>query len=259
MSRLATLLLSLFLFCSPVFAGVLCDGADDVINYGDITDFDGATSLSIFMRLTFNSRTANDVLISKWGNSSSEQGFLFQIDNSASDELRYVVSDGSGNLYIRDSTSANLVNDTEYRILAVWDATNGMTVYVNGTSVSLTSILSGSVSSIPNVTSSLQICREVDSGGSSVLDGDVFEVAIWTSELGQAEADLLESGVARTYLQVDPTNLVLCPQLDSLADGVSGDTHMFPDGCSSGYEGDGINSTNNSGMTGVAEPTHSYA
>lgn len=257
MLNLIILLLSL-IFVPVSYAGVLCDGADDVINYGDVTDLDGATALSIYIRLVFDSRTAGDVLVSKWGNSSSEQGFLFQIDNSASDELRYVVSDGAGSLYIRDSTSANLVNDTEYRILAVWDATNGMTVYVNGTSVSLTSILSGSVSSIPNVTSSLQICREVDSGGVNVLDGDVFEVAIWTSELGQAEADLLESGVARTYLQIDPTNLVTCPQLDSLSDGVSGDGFSFPDGCSAGLTGAGIDSTNNTGMLGVAERTHSY-
>ena len=53
------------------------DGAtNDRVDYGDVTNFDGATSLSIAFWLYLDANT-NGRLITKWGNLTCEQTFIF--------------------------------------------------------------------------------------------------------------------------------------------------------------------------------------
>lgn len=240
-----------------MFAGVLCDGVDDFISYGDVTTFDGATSLSIYVRLKFDTRAVNDRIIHKWGGDASERAFVLQLDSGADDELRFAVGNGSGNIYIRDTTNANLANSTEYRIVATWNTSSGMTVYVNGSSKSLASILSGSVASIPNVTTVYGLCEEIDDLVDGI-DGNIYEYAVWDVVLTQADVDRLESGVMRMFHQVQPSNLLSCSSLGFEPDGDSADGVTYTDECDSSLTATASDSVNNTGMLGVAEDSYSY-
>lgn len=204
--RTLPFLFILFLIPSIAFGGACLDFVttnDDRVNIGDVTTFDGATELSIHVRIKFDSLSAGKSIITKWGDLESERAFTLETDNSASDEIRYALSNGSATFLIKDTTDADLAVDTWYSILAVWSGGNTMTIYKNGTSLSLSDIENNSISSIINSSSSLQIGHQTDEPKDGA-DGKYCHVAMWRRALSESEALELSSGVQPMFLSGGP-------------------------------------------------------
>ena len=163
------------------------------VDFGDITDLDGATELTVMAWIKMDSLIAGNRIMSKWGGSSGEKTFLFTIPGSAEDELRLIVFDGT-DTNSRTTTASNLTTATWYHVVATFTATNTTKIYVNGVDQTI-SADSDTVSSLQNGTENLQIGHETDSSEDGI-DGLIDEVAIFTRALTPTEVlDIYENGL----------------------------------------------------------------
>lgn len=248
------LILSLILIISsPCFAGVNLDGTDDYVNYGDITTFDGATNFVVGFLMKLDSQTASDRIIHKWGDNALEQSFLISLSGSASDEIRFAMSNTTPAYLICDTTNANLSNGVWYYIVVVWDGGNTVGFHVNGEPTTSSCGSSTSMSVIKDGTGHFTIGEQIDSGQDSI-DGIIDEISIWNSFTSWDEFDhLARSKIKRMSLQISPSNLLFYEPTDSYAEGAALDGFSFTDYIS-GLTGTANDGANNSGM--LAEPEY---
>lgn len=167
---------------------------NDRVDLGDITTLDGATALTFSFWVKFDSLTAGARISSKWGSLTANQSFIIQLDNSASDELRYAMNTGAGLLLVRDSLNANLSTGIWYNVIVTWSQFQNVSIYLDNTSLSLASVVSNNITSFPNSSSNFEIGTE--SGTSTAcIDGKISQYAVWKRVLSAAERAELASGL----------------------------------------------------------------
>jgi len=148
----------------------------DIISMGDVTVFDGATSLTMECLINFSTISDDARIIHKWGNYGSKQSFVLTMYDT--NELR-VGLQNSG-LLIKNTTNANLETSTWYYIVVVWETPQSIAIYVNNEAKDLSISISENIASIYNSTTIFGIGYEADESKNSVL-GIYDEIRISTS------------------------------------------------------------------------------
>jgi hypothetical protein len=242
-----SLLLSL-LICVNCWAGIDFDTTDDIIEISDNADFDGAITVTVWMRVDTNN--INQCFVGRFGSTSgADRHFKLLVRNS--NKFRLAVSEGvSGSTM--DSTN-NVGNGDWYHIAATIED-HDQEIFRNGVSEN---------TSTYGVTT--DCARKIDLGqddeeGSvnQPFSGEIKDFALWSTILTSDEINLIAtSGVKGIERQIQPSNLVVYLPLDDVAEGGSGDGVTFVDRSGNGNDGTGEDN-NGSGLTSYAESENSY-
>lgn len=169
----------------------LASASDGRLDFGDLAGLGGQAALSCAIILTPTAALVDGRRIfHQWGASGNQLCIMCQVTDT--DEVGFVVSDGSFNFFGRKTTDLNLTNGTTYRILPTiaFGSPPTIHIYVNGVDKSLVEFVGSAnvTQSLDSVGGLLQVgheSAEVTDG----VDGDYAEFAIWQRVLTQAQAD----------------------------------------------------------------------
>lgn len=156
---------------------------DDRFNHGDVTTFDGLSSISFSVYFKLDS-SATGRLITKWGNDASERSFLFE--RAFTDEIQLAVGNSS-TLCAKYSSAANIGTGAWHYAVGVWTTPGTIAIYVNGVSQSISTNFCGAMTTIQNTAKNLEIGHETDESADAV-DGQMAYAAIYTRALTAVEA-----------------------------------------------------------------------
>ncbi len=165
--------------------------------------FTTSFSMSSWVYFTADSGTAsNEVIASKWGNSSNRSYQLYR--NNSSDKLTFAIStDGqSGTGHVSTLVSSTTLSlNTWYYVAGVYDnsevSTGGaakMTIYLYSSAGSLlesTSLTSGVVASVFDSNALFTIGSAYDNLATQRLDGYLDDLRLYNGALTQAEVGAL--------------------------------------------------------------------
>lgn len=258
--KLKLIILSLFLLPSICLAGVLFDAVDDVIDCGSDSALDNMSTFtySAWIYPTGYGGGSKGRIIQK-GNNVSGGKFLYytNVDVNAPSIALWVQWTTYGKWY---SPATPFALNTWNHIAATYDTsatTNNAIIYINGTSVSLTSTApTGTITS--DAAASLAIGNE-STVFSRAFQGIIDEVAVWNSILTANEISILaNSRLRRMPLQIQPANLKLYLPLESVSDGASADGVVFKDLSGNTNNGTANDGANNTGCAGSGEVVLSY-
>jgi len=192
-------------------------GDDDVFSFGNGST-DNPFSVSVWVKFT----TVGTVgIISKYGTTNSLREWVLYTTNG---NIRLLLHDGSKNNYATGSTT--LLQDVWYHIVATYDgrggstAYNGMYIYINGQSETLTGI-GGTYVAMQNTTQPVEIGRYQNTRH---FNGKIDEVGIWNTELSSTQVSEIYSATSTNLTKdlsnIEPDNLKLWYRM--------GDDDTFP-------------------------------
>ena len=250
LKKLSTSFVVILLLTSNSYA-VDFDAADDSIPLGQIGTFwDG------------------DYTVSCWMNPASDGNLLCVSADDAPNTARHMQLkkklDGSFQMLAGLITAGNecIVNSGAkatgvwYSVVGTYDkSTKTCELFVNGVSAGTDTSVNQAVND-PRVT----IGKLNPDGDINAFDGEIGEVAIWTTILTDAEIlSIFDSKKKRHACQLQPSSLLDYLPFDECAEGASCDGVTFNSICGSGgNNGTGDNGTNNTGLTGVAGTVLTY-
>jgi len=166
------------------------DGVDDYVEAPDSESLHITKKLTIAMWVKFNSLATKMVLCSKFaGNADDTHSWLFWLDNTYSDELRFYPASDT---YKGWTTDANLQTGTWYHIVAVYDGDGTsddekLKIYVNGEAKTM-DYYGPLSSSLPICDEEVHLGYDPDNPYSpKYLDGIMDEVLIFNAALNQTE------------------------------------------------------------------------
>ena len=107
----------------------LTKSSTDLIDFGDIA-IDGLTAITVALTIRLNDTPLNLGSVMLKGNPWPDQVISCQCVDS--NELGFAAIGSGGVLYGRKTTGLNMVNGGLYRIIAWWEATTSMEIWVNG-------------------------------------------------------------------------------------------------------------------------------
>jgi hypothetical protein len=169
------------------------DGTDDVINMGDVTELDGATSFTAGAWFKTSSTAANLIIVSTM---MSNTGFELRVNQSSNiGKLMFTLYNGTsvGTVY-----NQTIVNDGQWHhAMGVWDNTT-LTTYIDGVAGATGSLSGGS---IQNNADKLGIGREISSTDTywGAYDGQISQVRLHNRALSAAEVRASYNGQAVPY------------------------------------------------------------
>jgi len=188
--------------------GLIFDGIDEYVTFGDIADFERTQAFSIeFWFKTATSGT--EMIISKQQNSGVYRGYNVFIESGLLKVM--LVSDNSGANRIFKATTSTYNDNAFHHVVVTYagtSAASGLLIYVDGSTVSTTTITDALSATILNNVP-LQISgRE---GGNVVLNGTVDEVVIYNKAITAAQVLTRynsNNGIERpigSYSETNPT------------------------------------------------------
>jgi len=219
------------------------DGIGDYIDCGDNNNLsfgNGSTDLpfSISAWVKIGKTTAQGI-VSKYGSNSSRREWIFYTTGG---KLRLLFIDASNGADNFATGTTNLSINTWYHVACTYDgrggstAYNGMTLYINGVSESVTTS-GGSYTAMTNTTQVVEIGKYQ----TSELLGNIDELAIFNSELsgGVAGSDvttIYNNGIPNDISSFNPVSWWRMGD-DARWDGSN---WLLPDNGSGGNDGDSV-------------------
>lgn len=181
--------------------GFSFDGVNDYVDLGNNLDFDGTTPFSISCFVYHDTSFSTFAhYLSKISYSPSALGYQL---NTSSDKIRFYLTalrNGGGYCYVETTNSVLTIN-TWHHVVMTYDGSqdiSGVNIYVDNTSVALSSLgnnLTGSTSNSDN--SSI---GAGSNGTAYYMRGIIDEVGVWNRELTATEVtELYNSGAAKQY------------------------------------------------------------
>jgi len=155
-------------------------GDSDIFSFGDGTS-DSPFSLSAWVYIT---GTTSQGIVTKYAASASLREWLFYTTGG---QIRLLLYDGSTNTMATSATTLSI--NTWYHVVCTYDgrggstANQGINLYIDGTQESVT-LAGGNYSYMTNTTQPVEIGRH---SGSSYLNGNIDETAIFNTELTSAQ------------------------------------------------------------------------
>lgn len=179
------------------------DAGSNVISFGATTILDDATSCTISGIITLDDLTAEHKIAGEWGGAGNDSSWLLTVPTDGKLGFAFRDQANADSIYGK-RIATGLSSGTEYQFVFVWNGTTNMTVYINGSSVSVEDWISGANrDSINSSTTNFKI-GAVDDGG--YFDGRISEFAIWKNRaLGAGEANSLGKRFSPLHY---PQNLV---------------------------------------------------
>ena len=165
------------------------DGVDDFVDCGDNNNLsfgDGSSdspfSISTWVKI---GRTTAQGIVTKYGSGSSTREYTFYTTGGKLRLLFIDASNGANNFATGTTTFAT---DTWYHVACTYDgrggstAYNGITLYINGIAESVTTS-GGSYTAMSNTSQPVYLGKE----NAKLIDGNIDEAAIFSSELSQSD------------------------------------------------------------------------
>ena len=173
---------------TPAFTNTLStlfDGADDYVNCGDNNNLsfgngitDSPFSISAWVKI---GQTSAQGIVTKYGSTTATREYLFYTTGGKL-RLLFIDANNGANNFATGTTSLSI--NTWYHVCATYDgsggstAYNGMTLYINGVSESV-STSGGSYTAMSNTSQRVEIGKYA----SNELLGNIDEVSIFNTEL----------------------------------------------------------------------------
>ena len=179
--------------------GFSFDGVNDYVDLGNNLDFDGSTPFSFNVWMNQTSAQAAS-LISKKGGASTYTGYRIAITSNRQIQVLFN-SDFTTNDRLQITTGTNSFTIGVFNMITVtYDGsknTSGISVYVDGTSISFSTNANSLTGSISNSTTAKVGAFVV---GSQYFNGILDEVGVWNKELSSSEVtELYNSGAGKQY------------------------------------------------------------
>ena len=184
------------------------DGTDDRVTMGDVLDFanDGtqAFSLSAWFKTT---DTATQVLIGKQLNTSPFNGYNLSL---SSNTIGFFLGTTSGQARIQglSPTLSSITNGNWHHVALTYDGSqniSGFTIYFNNSSQSITTTFNNTPTAVASSAEFMIGARGINSSNSVFFDGNIDEVAYFTSELTSGNiATIYNSGVPGDISALNP-------------------------------------------------------
>lgn len=153
----------------------------EYLSGGDWTGFDNVTKLSVSAWINLESTSADPrYIITKWNNASQPAGSSFRIYISSDNKL-HLDSYNSANSYVSYYGSTAISTGTWYHMVMVWDSAatgNKLQFYLNGSAETMSG--SGTVGTIKDTTTIVNIGSASDSDTGRRWDGMIDEVSVWS-------------------------------------------------------------------------------
>lgn len=202
------------------------DGLDDYINLTSSISFTGAFTISTWIK---PSGSGTRMFLGKLAGTN----FYIYIGNTGG--LTIVIASGSG----LSTSGVTVSNDTWYNIIIIRDASNNVTIYVNGVSRA-TGSRSGTATT------------NVINHPSYAYSGLIDEVAMWDSDQTANLASIYNSGVPSDLSTLSPLHWWRMGDNDS-----GTGTTITDQGVDSGGNPNGNDATIVNGSSGNTSPTYS--
>lgn len=202
------LLLLLLLFCSTVQASWVFDSGRD--SYVTVTDSDtldlqnGVWSISFWYKVSDNSQDNLQTLF-EWGTYSANPSITVRLyeDDDGSYPGSLFINVKSANTYLIRSASRYDTTNTWYHVVLVFDSSEDLHLYVNGTE--------DTVNNTPKYLNAVQVTGDWYFGKDTAgtyhdLYGKLAEVAMWWSALSDDTIDRLSGTGAYTGAAQPPSD-----------------------------------------------------
>lgn len=179
-------------------AGDFTPANSEFLNASDHADFDFTTAFTLQTWINIDNLTTDIAIATKWDHNTQES-WAFQSDSTNSDEIKMFIADalndgGANNVR---TTNANLLVDTWYHIITIYDGSQGVSdrvkFYRNTTQLT-TSVTGTIATSLQNSTADVRLGKF---GGTldRYFDGLIDEVGLWNRVLTSNEiSQLYNSG-----------------------------------------------------------------
>jgi hypothetical protein len=239
---------------TPINKGMDFDGTDDYIDLGGTTTYSaitGAMSIQVWVNLDdINAVTIDNPRIFSKGGSSGSRGWSLHFE-----EVEQIFSFG---IAISSTTNVSTLNDgasaesftpnvgSWYHLVGVYTPSTSVKLYVNG------SIYDTNTTSVPASQYQPSIEPRIGARGDGLYtNGKIAEVAIWDTNLSDAEVASLYTTAKGKPLTVQSDNLIDYWALDDIPVSESGDGDSFNSQGSGNNDGVGVDGANNTGLTSV--------
>ena len=178
------------------------DGTDDDISFGDVLDFERTDPFSVSMWVNFDADSSYEILISKIYHSASPlRGWEIQRDGSGKIIFQFISTWPTNAIDVISTTATIDAADGWTHLLMTYDGSSsasGVTIYLDGSSIALTTNKDTLSATTINTDSLLIGTRENLSG--FFFGGDMDEVGIWSRELTALEVlNLYKGGAGMPY------------------------------------------------------------
>ncbi len=194
------------------------DGIDDYVDCGDNDNLsfgngvtDSPFSISAWIKI---GQTTAQGIFTKYGSGSSTREYLFYTTGGKLRLLFIDASNGANN-FATGTTSLSI--NTWYHVACTYDgrggstAYNGMTLYINGVSESVTTS-GGSYTAMTNTTQVVEIGKY----STNELLGNIDEVSVFNSELSASDVtSIYNSGVPNDISSLSPLSWWRCGDNDT--------------------------------------------
>ncbi len=172
-------------------SSVLLDGSDDYVGFGDVTTFDGFTSLTIagwFRPDSIANTASGRRWVSKWGDAVGEWSFILsQVDGDGGKLVWVVGNPAQGALSGYQTTNTVLTANVWTHIVATWVGPgDAFAIYVNGVAVAQTLLAAQSVAIIGDSSSHFRF--GLDSDSVNGLLGAMTDVRAYSRALTASDA-----------------------------------------------------------------------
>jgi hypothetical protein len=186
------------------------DGFNDYVTMGDVLDTSntGASALSISAWYK-TSDSGTQIIASKWSNSSPYEGYGLYLTSVS--KMTFYIGSFSGNAYIlkRSNQTNSFTDGNWHHVVATYDgsrAASGVKIYVDGSEITLNTVKDVAPSGVDNVEEFLIGMRGKASSYALPFDGNIDEVAYFTSELSASDVTTIyNSGVPNDISSLSPT------------------------------------------------------
>ena len=201
MKRLV-LLFIFSLICTPLYAGIDFDGADDFVNCGTSSGLEMNTMMTASMWFNPDAVNLDQAVLSKWQDTANDRAYLMLVGQQVQN-AKVELWIAQSNLTVKTSTaSSNLSASTWHHLAGVADGTN-VILYLDGVAQGAGVGYDGTLS--PEVTRNLLLGKLRTEDNGYMTNGKISEVAIWDIALSAEEIALLASSkVKRMPLQIKP-------------------------------------------------------
>ena len=164
---------------------ITLDGAGDYVDVGNMVEITGATAaLSVAARVRLSSLTSSPAVV---GRLDGGGNFQFALEITSTGRVIF----GLAGAARAQTAEGIIVTGTWYTVTIVFDGAGvgdagKVQIYINGVSQTLEFPASPTTTLVNNSALSVLIGRR--NTGSNELTGDVYDVAIWTTNLSAAQA-----------------------------------------------------------------------
>jgi len=199
---------------------ILLDGVDDLVTMGDVLDTSntGASAFSISAWYK-TSDSGTQIIASKWSNSSPYEGYGLYLTSVS--KMTFYIGSFSGNAYIqkRSNQTNSFTDGNWHHVVATYDgsrAASGVKIYVDGSEITLNTVKDVAPNGVDNAQEFVIGVRGKASSYALPFDGNIDEVAYFTSELSASDVTTIyNSGVPNDISSLSPVGWWRCGDGDT--------------------------------------------